>query len=209
MTQARERRDAIAGALRCLAALYRAPPREPALAPILVALRDGELIAQWPFGSPPERDKAAAQIRLGLERDDLTSAYRRLFEGPNELRAPPWGSVYLDHEGVLFGRSTTALRRFLRAIGARPMLEINEPEDHIGLMLHLLADLVAANRMAEAAEALTEHMLPWSGRYLDALESEADHPFYEALAVLTALTIAGLAQEVGATAPAPAPSVRS
>ncbi len=41
-------------------------------------------------------------------------AWQRLFIGPWALPSPPWGSVWLDKESVLFGDSTLALRQWMR-----------------------------------------------------------------------------------------------
>ena len=48
-------------------------------------------------------EKITALIKQGLTQD-LTEQYQNLFIGPNELLAPPWGSVYLDPECVIFGQ---------------------------------------------------------------------------------------------------------
>ena len=65
--------------------------------------------------------------------------YRRLFVGPAPKPAPPWGSVYTDRECVVFGESTLALRAWMRAQGIARLVDDKTPEDHIGLMLVLMA----------------------------------------------------------------------
>ena len=51
----------------------------------------------------------------GADNEELVWEYRRLFVGPGHLPAPPWGSVYTDHECVIFGEATLALRAWMRA----------------------------------------------------------------------------------------------
>ncbi len=51
------------------------------------------------------------------------------------LPAPPWGSVWLDKESVLFGDSTLALRQWMRENGIALEADGNEPEDHFGTVL--------------------------------------------------------------------------
>lgn len=177
---------------RILASLFRAAPGAPDLAPLRAALREGALTRDWPFGDEPTLARISAQMAEGLERGDADAAYQRLFIGPLDFEAPPWGSVYLDPESVLFGDSTLALRAFMRKIGATMRTGMNEPEDHIGLLLWLAADLGAADRWEELRELLGAHITPWSGRYLELLAAHARQPFYEGLAALTALTLAGL-----------------
>lgn len=58
----------------------------------------------------------ADAVGLALS-DALVWEYRRLFVGPAAKAAPPWGSVYTDRECVIFGRSTLALREWLRHVG--------------------------------------------------------------------------------------------
>ncbi|MGB9098314.1 molecular chaperone TorD family protein [Erwinia sp.] len=40
----------------------------------------------------------------------MRANWQTLFIGPKAFKAPPWGSVYLDGESVLFGDSTHSLR---------------------------------------------------------------------------------------------------
>lgn len=136
-------------------------------------------------------------IRVGLAcHDDLNQQYQDLFIGPNALSAAPWGSVYLDEEGVLFGDSTLALQAFMRAHRIDFMSSINEPEDHIGLMLMLAAYLAEA-QPALLAEYLRTHLLTWSGQYLHALGKQRDYPFYRALAELTQATLVDWQRQLG------------
>lgn len=141
----------------------------------------------------------------------LVKAYRRLFEGPAALMAPPWGSVYTDRDCVVFGLSTLALREWMRANGI--VMETGErvPEDHMGLMLQQMA-FVAENRPELLDEFLREHLLTWSSHYLELLagasrrggeagragdlplaeEDAVAFGFYGGLADLTRVTLEGM-----------------
>lgn len=84
------------------------------------------------------------------------------FVGPRKLAAPPWGSVYLDSEAVVFGDSCLAISRWMRAQGIElHEAESREPIDHIGRMLALLSWL-ASNRPELVGEFLDQHLLPWA-----------------------------------------------
>ena len=122
--------------------------------------------------------------------------YRRLFVGPGHLPAPPWGSVYTDHECVIFGEATLALRAWMRACGIERTTDERTPEDHIGLMLALLSFL-AVERPELVDDFLRDHLLTWAPHYLDTLEEAATHSFYEGLARLTRATLAGIQRERG------------
>ena len=121
--------------------------------------------------------------------------YRRLFVGPLAKPAPPWGSVYTDKDMVVFGASTMQLRDWMRRNGiAIEKGESDEPEDHIGTMLVLLAWL-AEERPELVDEFLRDHLLTWSSHFLEQLEEAAEQPFYEGLANLTRKSLEGLQEE--------------
>lgn len=68
---------------------------------------------------------------------------------------------------------------------------VREPEDHIGLMLALMAWL-AQHQPESLSEYLELHLLTWAGHYLDELAHAVRHPFYEGLARLTKASLGGL-----------------
>ena len=128
--------------------------------------------------------------------DDLTWEYRRLFIGPGAKPAPPWGSVYTDRECVVFGATTLELRAWMREHGVARTADEKTPEDHIGLMLALMAWL-AQNQPTDLGEFLSLHFLTWAGHFLDELADAAEHPFYEGLARLTRASLDGVQKTLG------------
>ncbi|WP_270298211.1 molecular chaperone TorD family protein, partial [Eggerthella sinensis] len=107
--------------------------------------------------------------------------------------APPWGSVYTDRECVVFGATTLELRAWMRAHGVQRASDERTPEDHIGLMLGLMAYL-ARTQPGDLDGFLRLHLLPWSSHLLSALEEAAEHPFYEGLALLANSSLEGIRQ---------------
>ncbi len=99
--------------------------------------------------------------------ESLPQARQRLFIGPYALPSPPWGSVWLDRESVLFGDSTLALRQWMRENGIQFEMQQNEPEDHFGSLLLLAAGLprmaviMNANNSGTASVSV---VVPLSGR---------------------------------------------
>ena len=156
--------------------------------------------AEWPFVPDSEAFGALCLMQEGLE-DDLDEnaiiwEYRRLFVGPTRKAAPPWGSVYTDKDCVMFGASWVALREWMRASGiAVEDGQSREPEDHIGLMLEMMAWL-ADNRPELVADYLRLHLLPWAGHFLDGMYEAAQHPFFEGLARLTKASLEGIQREL-------------
>ncbi|MEG1398112.1 MAG: Tat proofreading chaperone DmsD [Raoultibacter sp.] len=170
----------------------------PAFAAIAV-LDAVEASQDWPFVSPDvaECDLALMQEGLaeGLGSEDLIWEYRRLFIGPAPKPAPPWGSVYTDRECVVFGESCLALRQWMREVGIQREADDQTPEDHIGILLLLMAWIVQ-NKPELIEDFLRLHVLPWSSHFLEALADAAEQPFYEGLARLTRASLEGLQREL-------------
>ncbi|HCH7899821.1 TPA: Tat proofreading chaperone DmsD [Klebsiella oxytoca] len=179
-------RDAVALSARTLGALFSFAPDSEQAAPLVAALRDGSWRSQWPYAV------TVGLAALFAREDDepLPDAWQRLFIGPWALPAPPWGSVWLDKESVLFGDSTLALREWMRATGIALSEQRSEPEDHFGTLLLLAAWLCESAQDEAFNQLLAWHLLPWSGRFLSVFVAEANQPFYQALGQLAQETLA-------------------
>lgn len=171
------------------------------------------LAAEWPFVDKDQALPLLATLTAGAAAhldaqdgaegggwsapDALTEEYRRLFVGPGHKAAAPWGSVYTDKDQVVFGASTLELRDWLRRNGIAVNRNDNsdEPEDHIGTMLVLLA-WIAGEKPEAAEEYLREHLLPWAPHFLELMERESDQEFFQALAALTRLTLMGMQEQL-------------
>ena len=195
--------EAVAVAGDTLAPFFLQDPRTGTAGPAfaaMAALDAGAAAAEWPFAEEGEARAALGLMTGGLaggcEADDLVWEYRRLFVGPAPKPAPPWGSVYTDRECVVFGASTLALRAWMRGRGIARLADDKTPEDHIGLMLSLMAYL-ARNQPEDLDEFLQEHLLTWSSHFLEQLIEAAAHPFYEGLARLAKATLEGVQQVRG------------
>ncbi|KGQ71551.1 hypothetical protein OA57_00320 [Chelonobacter oris] len=164
---------------RILGSLFYCSPTQPQNQPLLALFADSQWQKACDFLSPELRSAIQAKLTQGIEQgtESLEADFQALFIGPDALPAPPWGSVYLDKEAVIFGNSLLELRRFMRLHGITLELQQNEPEDHIGLML-MLAAWMAENQPERLNELLQQHLLPWSGRFLELLIAAQHHPFY-------------------------------
>lgn len=166
----------------------------------VAALEVEPAAGEWPFVSDDEALGALTKMRdglaAGIESDDLVWEYRRLFVGPAKKPAPPWGSVYTDKDMVVFGASTMELRNWMHRNGIEMRKgESDEPEDHIGTMLELLAWL-AQERPELVEEFLSQHLLTWSSHFLEQLSDAAQQPFYEGLADLARLSLEGMQDQL-------------
>lgn len=203
MEQRTESRDAalegIAFVGEALAPFFLQDPRTGDAGPAFRALAELDpqaAAAEWPFVGEGDARRILTDMVGGLSRgcdDDLVWEYRRLFVGPAPKPAPPWGSVYTDRECVVFGASTLELRAWMRAHGVERASDDRAPEDHIGLMLALMAYL-ARNQPDDLDEYLRLHLLTWAPHFLDILATAASHPFYQGLAMLAKASLEGIRQ---------------
>src|SRR5476649_2298593 len=188
-------KEAIASTGKVLGALLYFPPQSESISALIPWLQGGEWVAEWPFLSAEAASEAEHLFKKSVSyAESFDEAFQRLFVGPYALPAPPWGSVYLDRESVLFGDSTLNLRKWMRLHGIETHQVHAEPEDHIGLMLMMSAWL-AENSPALLEEFLATHLFPWAFRCLTLLEQGAVHPFYQGIAQLTQTTLAGWKDE--------------
>lgn len=181
--------DAFSMTARVLGALFYLSPESPEAAPLVEALQGTEWLAQWPLSQDVLLPLSA---KFNAESEEsLPEAWQRLFVGPYALPSPPWGSVWLDRESVLFGDSTLALRQWMRENGIQFDMQQNEPEDHFGSLLLLAAWLAENAQHTLCEQLLAWHLFPWSARFLEEFITHAGHPFYEALGELAQKTLAG------------------
>lgn len=131
--------------------------------------------------------------------DKLKSEYTYLFIGPNSLPAPPWESVYLTKERVLFQESTLNVRRAYLKYSFLPSNYPHEADDHLGLELDFMAHLsqVAQDHfdqgrleemkaiLADQQAFLRDHLLLWIGDFAQDIQKSKTHYFYPPMADLT------------------------
>ncbi len=84
-------------------------PRHTVLKPILDALDNMD----WQEGWLPALKNEDEIVALLRQRDNLPEQFQAQFIGPNALPAPPWSTVYLDEEAVIFGKPLIDLRKFM------------------------------------------------------------------------------------------------
>ena len=176
---------------KVLGAMLYYPPASEEVQPLIALLKTSDWGPLWPFATAEIKAQAAELFaQIDEAEESAGQAYQRLFIGPYALPAPPWGSVYLDKESVVFGDSTLALRQWMRENHIAFEMQQNEPEDHFGTLLLLGAWLAENGREAECEQLLAWHLLPWSTRFLSVFVDNAGHPFYAALGRLAQLTLA-------------------
>ena len=73
--------------------------------------------------------------------EETRRSYDRLFVGPGFLPAPPWESVYICGERLLFQKSTLAIRKEYLDMGLLPTRYPHVADDHLALELDYMAFL--------------------------------------------------------------------
>ncbi|MFI3246531.1 MAG: molecular chaperone TorD family protein [Ferrimonas sp.] len=178
----REIFSAISGVLHNL---YFSVPTPTALA----LWRQGDLLASWPKLAAPAAHQAACQeMERSLQQDDdavIERDHYRLFIGPGEMLAYPWGSVYRDRENLLFSSSAQAVQHFVERWQLTLTLAHHQPLDHIGLLLGMLSQLLANEQWQAVDELLQQHLMPWAPRFLECTQTHAQTGFYRGVAQLT------------------------
>ena len=115
-------------------------------------------------------------------KNDLQLEHDRLFSGIGDMPAPPWGSVYLDKESVVFGESMLQYRYFLQKCRLLLVTVQNEPEDHIGLMLMASGILFEEERILLGKELLEEHLMTWFCFFIKRFKKATQSSAYRQLA---------------------------
>ena len=147
---------------------------------------------------------AASARRLGelfsSERlEELLLDYSRLFLGPNNILAQPYGSVWLDREKKLMQDSTVQVLELYKEGGFELSEDFRELPDHIAAELEFLYLLIyregeaqASSDHAKAGKArqlrqrfLREHLGRWIGPFTQAMQQGAESGFYAELATVT------------------------
>lgn len=129
--------------------------------------------------------------------DSLRSEFTRLFLGPEKLPAPPWESVYVNGEPLLFQESTLVVRDAYRQSGYAAVGYPREADDHVAIELDFMATLALKTCEAETLERemlakqlafLEGHLLVWIDSFAERLGAcDTVSGFYPSFARLAAL----------------------
>lgn len=131
--------------------------------------------------------------------DSLLIDYTRLFIGPMDILAKPYGSYWLEEEKTLMGESTMAVQALYAEAEFEMDEEFKELPDHIAAELEFLYLLLfRENEARNAKDAvklstalelqrrfLKAHLGAWISKFTDAVRSSAQCGFYRELAELT------------------------
>jgi TorA maturation chaperone TorD len=131
--------------------------------------------------------------------EDLEVDYARLFVGPFNLLAPPYGSVYLEGERQLMGVSTADVQKRYQAAGLDVATGFKDAPDHIAAELEFMHFLIfkameAANQgdvngivtcLLNQQSFLEQHLGAWIQEFAGNVVDNAKTAFYRNLARAT------------------------
>lgn len=151
----------------------------------------------WPFCPDDIVASSLAIMKKAISGgvESIADEYRRLFVGPAHKVCPPWGSVYTDRDGVIFGVSALDLHDWLSANNVLVDAGDNMPDDHIGRMLSLMAWL-AQNRPDLLKTYLSKHLTTWAYHFLNLVEKRTEHDFFKGLVQLSSASLKGIEENL-------------
>ncbi|WP_369310812.1 Tat proofreading chaperone DmsD [Providencia rettgeri] len=180
--------------LRILGAFFYYPPQSETLQNVYPILSEISQMYSW---EDPEQVQTIFASLAQISPDAIAYDYSVLFEGQGTMPAPPWGSVYLEHDNTVMGESTMAYRNLLQSKGLVTDTGIREPEDQFGLMLMAISALAEQGEDEAIVELLEQHLLPWAYRYLTLVQqAQTEHTFYPNLARVTEIYLKNLQQQL-------------
>ncbi len=129
--------------------------------------------------------------------DSLTVDYSKLFVGPYELLAPPYGSVYLEDKSRVMGNSTVDVKKRYAEEGLN--IGLKEAPDRIAIELEFMYFLIfkeveairisdsrtAASYLKKQKAFLEAHLGVWVSEFAYNVEANAQTAFYKNLARIT------------------------
>lgn len=143
-------------------------------------------------------DAMAVSLKAAPDQELLVD-YAKLFVGPDELLAHPYGSVYLDGPKILMGDSTMDVIATYRDADFAISAEFKEVPDHIAVELEFLYLLCYNESLAEIEQRcedrdhwcsrrqqfIENHLGRWVERFCSKLRDNTEHDYYRNLADLT------------------------
>ncbi len=151
-----------------------------------------------------QSEELTARRRAGGENtwavgdiDLLKVDYTRLFLGPYQLLAPPYGSVYLEKTRTVMGDSTMDAKQRYQEAGLN--LTLKEAPDHVAIELEFMYYLIyreieaiindnqsdIALYLKKQKDFLQNHLGKWVSRFTDNISANAETVFYQNVAHIT------------------------
>ena len=155
---------------------------------------------------PDELRQSAADLQRAYRHtpvNELRVDYAALFVGPFELLACPFGSVHLEKEYRLYGKTTEHVEHLYRQAGLEVSQDAHFVPDHIAVELefaHYLLNRIAAGEFDRYAGSFTHfinhYLQPFARRLSQDIITHAQTDYYRVIGAMLARLaddLAGLA----------------
>ena len=143
--------------------------------------------------------KMRNEFEADADLESLKVDFSKLFVGPYNLSAAPYGSVYLENERKMMGNSTLDVRNRYREAGLDTAKTFKDAPDHISAELEFMYYLIFkeidafANSDIETAidfiekqkSFLEDHLMAWVPEFASSIIENAKNIFYTNLAHAT------------------------
>jgi TorA maturation chaperone TorD len=128
--------------------------------------------------------------------EDLRIEYAKLFVGPFELLAPPYGSVYLDDGNRVMGDSTMQVIEIYKNEGLSKDDDFKDLPDHIAVEMEFMSylmykerealhksDLDAAREYVNKQKVFLHNIIqPWVPPFCNKIREGTENRYYQSLA---------------------------
>jgi TorA maturation chaperone TorD len=142
-----------------------------------------------------ESDRIMTLLNHELDYEALKVDFSRLFVGPFKLLAPPYGSVYLDGQRQIMGKSTLDAHNRYKEAGLEISKMFKDAPDHIAAELEflyfLIFEQISAIENSDYASALEwlkrqrdfvqNHLGKWVSAFAKNIVEHAETDFYRTL----------------------------
>jgi len=140
-----------------------------------------------------------SELNTGVTVDDLKIQFAKLFIGPYQLLAPPFGSIYLDGKHQIMGDSTLDVVKRYSAAGLTVDESFKNPPDHISAELEFMHILIieelnclhkgcadeAVVWLVRQFEFLNSHIGQWMDAFTGLTIKKTQLPYFKYLAIAT------------------------
>lgn len=127
---------------------------------------------------------------------EVAREYTRLFINAfPHVVAPPYGSVYMEKDGQVYGKFTSEVVSFYHETGFTLKGDLHDLPDHIAHELEFMGILANRESQATSSEKIrleemqidffSRFLLPWVPVFCEKIEGNSHSPFYRHLGQLT------------------------
>jgi len=192
--------------LEFLSLVFLVNPDEALMAKVI----SGDAFKQWPVDSENPKHAQALELLDGFCKSYKNNGLARvqqdyvcLFSGAENILAPPYESVFLSENNLIFEKQTLEVRIVYEQFGLKVPLRDEIPDDHLSYELQFIAtmcDMIinAINKkdikaiislVNDCQRFLDDHLLKWISAFTARVAEHAKTDFYRGMSLMTLVTV--------------------